>query len=66
MGYQEKTKFKNYSDCGRHRDTNQRNEHIFNEIISEREFRMYIIKTIREANEEMKEQVQALKEEMKE
>ena len=34
--------------------------------MSEREFRMYIIKTIREANEEMKEQMQALKEEMKE
>ena len=33
---------------------------------SEREFRMYVIKTIREANEEMKEQMQALKEEMKE
>ena len=32
----------------------------------EREFRMYIIKSIREANEEMKEQMQALKEEMKE
>ena len=28
--------------------------------MSEREFRMYIIKTIREANEEMKEQMQAL------
>ena len=36
------------------------------EEMSEREFRMYIIKTIREANEEMKEQMQALKEEMKE
>ena len=36
------------------------------EEMSEREFRMYIIKTIREANEEMKEQIQALKEEMKE
>ena len=32
------------------------------EEMSEREFRMYIIKTIREANEEMKEQMQALKE----
>ena len=30
------------------------------EEMSEREFRMYIIKTIREANEEMKEQMQAL------
>ena len=28
--------------------------------MSEREFRMYITKTIREANEEMKEQMQAL------
>ena len=28
--------------------------------MSEREFRMYIIKTIREANKEMKEQMQAL------
>ena len=36
------------------------------ENMSERGFRMYIIKTIREANEEMKEQMQALKEEMKE
>ena len=36
------------------------------EEMSEREFRMYIIKTIREANKEMKEQMQALKEEMKE
>ena len=36
------------------------------EELSKREFRMYIIKTIREANEEMKEQKQALKEEMKE
>ena len=36
------------------------------EEMSERAFRMYIIKTIREANEEMKEQMQALKEEMKE
>ena len=36
------------------------------EDMSEREFRMYIIKTIREANEKMKEQMQALKEEMKE
>ena len=34
--------------------------------MSEREFRMYIIKTIREANEEMKDQMQALKEEMRE
>ena len=34
------------------------------EEMSEREFRMYIIKIIREANE-MKEQMQALKEEMK-
>ena len=30
------------------------------EEMSEREFRMYIIKTIREAKEEMKEQIQAL------
>ena len=30
------------------------------EAMSEREFRMYIIKTIREANEEMKEQMQSL------
>ena len=30
------------------------------EEMSEREFRMYLIKTIREANEEMKEQMQAL------
>ena len=30
------------------------------EEMSEREFRMYIIKMIREANEEMKEQMQAL------
>ena len=30
------------------------------EEMSEREFRMYIIKTIREVNEEMKEQMQAL------
>ena len=30
------------------------------EEMSERKFRMYIIKTIREANEEMKEQMQAL------
>ena len=30
------------------------------EEMSEREFRMYIIKTIREANKEMKEQMQAL------
>ena len=30
------------------------------EEMSTREFRMYIIKTIREANEEMKEQMQAL------
>ena len=30
------------------------------EEMSEREFRMYIIKTIKEANEEMKEQMQAL------
>ena len=36
------------------------------EDMSEREFRMYIIKTIREANEEMKDKMQALKEEMKE
>uniref|UniRef100_A0A8D2DXR3 RNA-directed DNA polymerase n=1 Tax=Sciurus vulgaris TaxID=55149 RepID=A0A8D2DXR3_SCIVU len=36
------------------------------EEMSERELRMYIIKTIREANEEIKEQMQALKEEMKE
>ena len=36
------------------------------EEILEREFRMYIIKNIREANEEMKEQMQTLKEEMKE
>ena len=36
------------------------------EEMSEREFRTYIIKTIREANEEMKDQMQALKEEMKE
>ena len=36
------------------------------EEMSEREFRMYIIKTIREANKEMKEQMQALKDEMKE
>ena len=35
------------------------------EEMSEREFRMYIIKMIREANEEMKEQMQALKDEMK-
>ena len=33
--------------------------------MSEREFRMYIIKMITEANEEMKEQMQALKDEMK-
>ena len=32
------------------------------EEMSEREFRMYIIKTIREANKEMKEQMQALNE----
>ena len=31
----------------------------------EREFRMYIIKTIREANKDLKEQTQALKKEMK-
>ena len=31
----------------------------------EREFRMYIIKTIREANKEMTEEKQALKKEMK-
>ena len=31
------------------------------EEMSEREFRMYIIKTIREAKEEMKEQMQALR-----
>ena len=30
------------------------------EEMSEREFRMYVIKTIREPNEEMKEQMQAL------
>ena len=36
------------------------------EEMPEREFRMYIIKTIREANREMKEQMQALKEDMKE
>ena len=36
------------------------------EEMSEREFRMYIIKMIRETNEELKEQMQALKEEMKE
>ena len=36
------------------------------EEMSEREFRMYIIKTIKEANEEIKKQMQALKEEMKE
>ena len=30
------------------------------EEMLQREFRMYIIKTIREANEEMKEQMQAL------
>ena len=30
------------------------------EEMSEREFRMFIIKTIREANKEMKEQMQAL------
>ena len=30
------------------------------EEMSQREFRMYIIKTIREVNEEMKEQMQAL------
>ena len=35
------------------------------EEMSEREFRMYIIKMIREANEEIKEQMQALKDEMK-
>ena len=35
------------------------------EETSEREFRMYIIKTIREANEEMKKQMQALKDEKK-
>ena len=34
--------------------------HSTAEEMSEREFRMYIIKTIREANEEMKEQMQAL------
>ena len=34
--------------------------------MSEREVRLYIIKTIRETNEEMKEQMQALKEKMKE
>ena len=31
----------------------------------EREFRIYISKTIREANKELKEQTQALKKEMK-
>ena len=36
------------------------------EEMSEREFRMYLIKTIREANEEIKDQMQTLKEEMKE
>ena len=36
------------------------------EEMSERKIRMYIIKTIREENEEMREQMQALKEEMKE
>ena len=36
------------------------------EEMSEREFRMPIIKMIREANEEMKEQMQALNDEMKE
>ena len=35
------------------------------EEMAEREFRMYIIKTIREANKEMKNQMQALKDEMK-
>ena len=36
------------------------------EEMSQREFRMHTIKTIWEANEELKEQMQALKEEMKE
>ena len=36
------------------------------EEMSEREFRMYINKTIREPNEEIKERMQALKEVMKE
>uniref|UniRef100_A0A8D2DIM8 L1 transposable element RRM domain-containing protein n=1 Tax=Sciurus vulgaris TaxID=55149 RepID=A0A8D2DIM8_SCIVU len=36
------------------------------EEMTEKEFRMYIIKMIREANEEMKEQMQALNDEMKE
>ena len=34
---------------------------IMAEETSEREFRMYIIKMIRKANEEMKEQMQSLK-----
>ena len=34
---------------------------IMAEETSEREFRVYIIKMIRKANEEMKEQMQALK-----
>ena len=36
------------------------------EEMTEKEFRMYIIKTIREANDEMKEQMHALNDEMKE
>ena len=40
--------------------------HSTAEEMSEREFRMYIIKTIREANKKMKEQMQSLKEERKE
>ena len=36
------------------------------EEMSERGFKMYIIKTIREVNEDMKAQMQTLKEEMKE
>ena len=36
------------------------------EEMSEGEFRMYIIKMIREANDEMKEQMHALNDEMKE
>ena len=36
------------------------------EEMTEKEFRMYIINMIREANDEMKEQMQALNDEMKE
>ena len=35
------------------------------EEMTEKEFRMYIIKMIREANDDMKEQMQALNDEMK-